>query len=238
MQFIAPEILDGVDEIILDDDESFHAIKVLRFKKGDLIKIFDGKAKYIGVIKGFVGKKVVVSDLKKVLTSKKRYKLNLYIPFIEKKDFEDIIRKATEIGVDAFFPLVTEYTQRRYILNDKEFERIKKIIISAVKQCERASIPLINKPVSLENLLKLSNKFICGMIEPDRVYTLKDVIRKNDSEINVIVGPEGGFSKREIELMGDNFFKIRLSSNILTTQTAALSLISCIMYHIENEDIF
>ncbi len=237
MQFISPVIVSIPSDIILDADESFHALKVLRFKKGDEINLFDGRFRYKGFIKDIVEGKVVVYVSKRIKNNIKKHRVNLYMPLIDRKDFEEVIRCCTEIGVDSFYPLITRYTQTNNIsrLDSKRFERI---IVSAVKQSEASSFSKVEKVVKFDELISSGKKVICGFIDVQKKIPFKKAIEEMGDEINIMVGPEGGFSDDEKKMINEKFFTVKLSDNILTSKTAAISLACLVMYHINNEDIF
>ncbi|MCX7641812.1 MAG: 16S rRNA (uracil(1498)-N(3))-methyltransferase [Elusimicrobiales bacterium] len=238
MQFISPPIDQSCSEVILDEEESFHIIKVLRFKKGDKIKIFDGYSKYTAKIKDIIDGKVIVDNIEKLPSLKKKYVINLYLPFIEKKEFESIIKQGTELGVDNFIPIVTKYTQGNLIPKKFDTSRFKNLIISSVKQSERFSIPVILQPILLNDILNMSKKFIVGWVSKNNTMLFYDILKIMNGEINIIVGPEGGFSDEEKKYIEKKFFCVNISSNILTTKTAAISILGCISYFLENENLF
>lgn len=239
MQFISPTIDDLKGEIFLDKEESFHAIRVVRHKKGDRIKIFDGISRYFATIKDIRDGVVVLSDFEKIELKPKKYVLNLFLPFIEKKDFEVILKQATELGVDNFIPLITEYTQGNFVPAKFDSSRFNKIIISAVKQSERASIPKISQPIRFSDIINLDKKFIVGFKSKNRKHqSIYDILRDMKGVINIMIGPEGGFSPYETEEIIKRFFLFNVGENILTSKTAAIALVSCLIYIIENESIF
>ncbi|MCX7905171.1 MAG: 16S rRNA (uracil(1498)-N(3))-methyltransferase [Elusimicrobiales bacterium] len=238
MQFICPPITSSCSQIMLDEEESFHAVKVLRLRKGDLIKIFDGNSRYLAKIKDILDGKVIVSDFKKLPSYKKKYIINLYLPFIDKKDFEDIVRCATELGVDNFIPVITRYTQGNFVPKNFDFYRLKKIIISSVKQCERSSIPDILEPISFNDILSLNKKFIVGWTSKIKNISFYDVVKIMSNEVNILVGPEGGFSDNEKDYIEKNFLCFNICNNILTTKTAVIAILGCVNHFFENENLF
>lgn len=239
MQFISHPVKDLNGEVFLDEEESFHAIKVLRHRRYDRIKIFDGKKRYFATIKDIQNGIVILTDLEEIKTIPKRYQINLFLPFIEKKDFELILRQATELGVDNFIPLITDYTQRCFVPCEVGFTRFNKIILSAVKQSERSSIPQILKPVRFNEVINSDKRFIVGSTTQDSSgRRIQDVLKDMDGVVNIMVGPEGGFSPYEKELISKSSFLFKIGDNILKTTTAAVALVGCVMYIIENESIF
>jgi 16S rRNA (uracil1498-N3)-methyltransferase len=246
MQFLSQNEIIKDKEFLLDENESFHLRKVLRINKGDLVKVFDGKKKWECVVVGFKDKYSILKPVKEISESNNNLFLNLYFPFIEKKHFEEVIRKGVEVGVCGFYPLVTDYTQKNFIFDIKEKkERFDEIIKSSVKQSERSFIPLIFEPMEIDKVPFNLKKFI--LMTPkaidEKLYKLLDILDfiKKEEEINIIVGPEGGFSKREIDIFSnfkDSIIPLKISYNILRVETA--SIISCasiLAVKVKNEDI-
>lgn len=238
MQFISPP-LEGLTESFLDEEESFHAVKVLRHKKGDEIKVFDGKDQYLVKIKDVKDGRVLIYDFKKILNKSKNYRINFFVPFIERKEFEEILKNLTELGVDNFIPIITEYTQKFFIPKNFQTDRLRKIVISAVKQSERDSIPNIFNPIKFNEIINFDGVFIVGWISNKHNTDIKSsLILKNT--VNILVGPEGGFSENEKKIISnsDRFVKINISPNILRVKTASIALTSCVVFLFENENIF
>lgn len=242
MQFLSTT-LNGIQEAFLDEEESYHAIKVLRHKKGDEIKVFDGKNQYLARIKDIVDSKVLIHDFKLIPSLPKNYRINLFLPFIDKKEFEDTIRHSTELGVDSFIPIITDYTQKFFVPMNFDEKRFQRVIISAVKQSERDSIPDILKPIKFSEIIGLDENFIVGWVSKHQNESnLKESLKflRNNKVVNIIIGPEGGFSEREEKMIldSDRFLKISISKNILRVKTASIAIISCIIFLLENENIF
>lgn len=239
MQFIAPP-LDNLTDAFLDEEESFHAIRVLRYKKGDEIKVFDGKKQYLAKIKDIKEGKVLICDFRNISSKTKDYNLNLFVPFVDKKEFEDILRHATELGVDNFIPIITDYTQKFFIPKRIDYDRLKKIVVSAVKQCERDSIPNLYDPIRLSDITKFEGVFLVGWLSKEDKFDLRKSFNFLKKNINVIIGPEGGFSQSEKRLFSNHelFIKINISPNVLRVKTASIALLGCIVFLLENENIF
>ncbi|MGC8866630.1 MAG: RsmE family RNA methyltransferase [Elusimicrobiales bacterium] len=238
MQFISPPLNTIPCEVMLDSGESFHALKVLRFRKNDKIKLFDGRFKYNGFIKDIIDERVIVYVTEKREDNIKKHRVNLYLPFIDKRDFEEVVRCCSEMGVDSFFPLITRYTQLDKNIRSSDINRLERIIVAAVKQSESASFSRIEKSVSFQELASSGKKVICGFIGGLKRMSIKKAIEVMGDEINIMIGPEGGFSEDEKRIIDERFFTVKLSNNILTSKTAAISLVASVMYHISNEDIF
>jgi len=230
MQFLSEKEISKDVEFFLDEDETFHLKNVLRISKGQIVKVFDGLKKWECEVIGFNNKNAILKPLKEIIENKKPY-INLYFPFIEKKFFEEIIRKGSEIGIRCFYPIITDFTQKNFIFDiNLKRDRFNEIIKSSVKQSESSFVPYLNDPITIYDLSFDLKKFILMTPHPidGNLYTISDIFNfvKILNEINVIVGPEGGFSQKEIDLFSkfkDNIIPLKISYNILRVETAAVS---------------
>ena len=209
-----------------------HAVKVLRMKQGAELIVFDGKGnEYLSQLQE-VNKKNAFINLHENINNPTESSLSIHLALgISKGDRMDFaIQKAVELGVTEITPLFTEYC----VVNLDE-KRIKKrlqhwqgIIVSACEQCGRSVIPKLNLTNSLISWSKtLSNT--CLVFEPTATSSLKSISIENN-HINLIVGPEGGFSSTEVNLLTDNkkVKTVKFGPRILRTETAAVSAITAI----------
>ena len=215
----------------LKDDEFIHAYRVLRLSKSSEITLLDGLGNaYQGKIKEINKnsiKGIIVNSISNV--GENKIPLEIGIPIIKINRFEFIIEKATELGVNKFYPILFD----RGIKKSINHLRIKKIIKSASKQCKRSRFPILCDPKTLVEFLKKTEKLILvGMINSKKKIYDYDLDFKNG--VSIIVGPEGGFSPNEIELMKKyNLNFCNLGKRILRSETAVLHMLSII-----NETIF
>lgn len=228
--FYSCEISGGICR--LDKDESAHCAKVLRHRSGDEISVIDGC--------GTLYRCRITSDNPKaveaaVLSSEENwgghdYKLHLAVCPTKNNDrYEWFAEKACEVGVDSISPVIGEHSERRIF----KTARLEKILISAAKQSLKAAVPLVSEPISVkeyiaahkddENTLKL----IAYCFEDERIprRSIKEVLDSyQGSEIIVMIGPEGDFSKAEAELALEyGFIPVHLGASRLRTETAAVT---------------
>lgn len=232
MQFITSFPVSFNKNFVLDEEESFHLKKVLRGKIGDKIKVFDGEKRWLCEIAGFEKGRVILKPLKEFEKNNPSLRINLFFPFIERKSFEYVIKTSTEAGVFSITPIITEYTQRHFIfdINDKK-ERIYDIVKSAIKQSERDSFPIINNPENINNIFNEKESFFIMSYEKihGRLFNVKDVINMAGDNINIVVGPEGGFSSNDLEFTErENIYPVKISDNVLRTET--VSIFSVILF--------
>ena len=212
--------------IHLDEEESKHCVKVLRLKEGDILHFTDGKG---ALIKGHIVEplsKTCIIKIDEVKTfPEKSPKIHIAVSPTKQADrFEWFLEKATETGVSEITPLICKRSER----SKMNMDRLNKIAISAMKQSLQYHLPKINPPLDLDkflNALSSGNKterYIAHCLE-EKSNTLKGVYKKGNDAI-VLIGPEGDFTKEEIELSTKRLFMpVSLGENRLRTETAALA---------------
>ena len=213
----------------LDKSQSHYLAKVMRIKESEVFSIFnqngEWEAKVLKISKGIVEFKTV-KQLRKKESSKE-----LWLAFSPiKSNYQNfMIQKATELGVTKFLPIIFDRTVVRKINN----ERLEKIVIEASEQSNRLNVPLIEESQNLKSFL---NSNTMDLIFTDLNSNNKkiDSSKLSDKPICVIVGPEGDFSEAEREqiLNFDGVQALKISDNILRSETAVISTISIVNYAI------
>ena len=214
--------------------EQTHYVKdVMRLKIGDKLSIFNTLGEWDAIIESYEKNGTKIKIMEK--TRNKDNEKNIWLGFspIKQSPMNFVIQKGTELGVQKFIPILSERTIVRKI----NIERLKKITLEASEQSNRVSVPEINKLESLENFLSTFPKngfLIFGDINSNQKNLKKILEKKIDGPICVLIGPEGDFSEKEkksiLEL--NQTYSISLAKNILKAETAALSAISIVNYHL------
>lgn len=232
--FYAPDIISDI--YTLSDEESKHAIKVLRLNEKDIIHLADGRG-------GFYKTEITNANPKhcevKVLEKKEEdNKRNFYLhiavaPTKNIERFEWFLEKATEIGIDEITPIECHRSERVVV----KTERANKVITSAMKQSLKAYHPQLNELTKFKEFLKSvsgfsGQKFIAHCMEYEKL-SLKNDYQYNQN-VMILIGPEGDFTPEEVALAIQNNFKpISLGSSRLRTETAALT--ACLTINLLNE---
>jgi 16S rRNA (uracil1498-N3)-methyltransferase len=207
--------------IELSNEETRH-LKALRLKTGDSVELFDGKG---NIAEGKItetGKKTKITITKTKTFQKDDLEIILWtaIPKGERADW--LIEKAVEVGVNKIVPIISRYSV--VIPKKAKIERWKRIAISASAQSKRAFIPEITEPVKFKDAIERINDaqiIICHQ-EGKNIRELKIEKKK----IILIIGPEGGFDEKELEIKAE---KIKISENILRIETAGIIGINAII---------
>lgn len=218
--FFAPDIL---SDQTLPQEESAHCIRVLRKKEGDTIYIADGKGHFFDAEIIEAHQKHCVVNIINTIDEPKPWSNNLHIAFAPTKNMDRVewfAEKATEIGIDRFSPLLCRYSERKEI----KLPRIEKILISAMKQSQKSFVPELDEMTAFADFIRQpfdGQKFIAHCY-PQEKKLLKDAYT-HGGNVLILIGPEGDFSEKEVQLALDNGFEpISLGNSRLRTETAAL----------------
>jgi len=218
--FFAPQIL---TDNTLPEEESAHCIKVLRKKEGDLILITDGLGNFFDAQIEDAHPKHCKVTILETIKQIKPWNSRIHIAFAPTKNMdrnEWFAEKATEIGIDRITPLLCRYSERREI----KLPRLQKILVSAMKQSQKAYLPELDSMTVFNDFIKQpfeGQKFIAHCY-PGEKKLLKEIYTKGENVL-ILIGPEGDFSEKEVEMALKNGFEsISLGESRLRTETAAL----------------
>ena len=215
----------------LSMEASKHLSKVLRKKDGNLIRVFDGR--------GYSCLAEVTKKTKKILevevVGDKKFipqqgiKIFLGLSVIKPDSFSFSIQKATELGVVSITPLTTERTLTKFneYSDSAKLSRWRKIAINACQQCGEDWLPKIDTIKGLKSwcsIVRTKHKIV---LYPGAKRRLSDL--NFDSSLAIAIGPEGDFTKKEIELFEENkFIPVAMGNRILRAETAVISSLSAI----------
>lgn len=208
----------------LPEEEAQHCIRVLRLQQGDEICLTDGKGFfYKALIEAVAGKRCLV-HIRETVRQEPQWNGYLHIAMAPTKNMdrtEWFAEKATEIGLNELTFLNCRFSERKVI----KTERIEKILVSAIKQSLKATLPVLNEMVDFNKFIEKDfqgQKFIAHCYEGEKPL-LRDVLRKGENAL-VLVGPEGDFSQEEVEkAVAKGFVPVSLGKSRLRTETAALA---------------
>ncbi|GHT18386.1 ribosomal RNA small subunit methyltransferase E [Bacteroidia bacterium] len=209
----------------LSEEESAHAVRVLRLKVGDAIDVIDGKGLHCKAIITLAHPRhTEFQTVEKIMTAKKRSG-NLHIAIAPTKNidrFEWFVEKATEIGISTITPLVCHFSERKVL----KPERLEKIVVAACKQSQNFYFPEIKELVAfgsfVENIFSENcQKFIAHCYEGEK--PLLQTVYRPATDTVILIGPEGDFSRQEVELAVQKcFMPVSLGNSRLRTETAGI----------------
>ena len=241
--FVSDDIANS-NEILISGDEASHMIKVLRFKEGDLFEMCDNSGSVAkAVISEVISKSSLKAKIESVMLSDKEPEVNivLFQGLSKGTKMDLVIQKATELGASEIIPVKMEYSVVK--LNDeaKKTERWQKIAFEAAKQCKRAKVPIVREPVEYNKALDIMLESDLAILpyEAQEQGSLKKILRENEDvkSVSFIIGPEGGFSPKEIALADEKgIMRVTLGKRILRTETASITVLSVLMYELGEFD--
>ena len=234
--FVYPNNIDN-KYFSLDTTESHHISNVLRLKINDNIYLIDGNGNAYNATIEKISEEKVSGKITNVLPDfgEPACKIDLAFGIIKPSRMQWAIEKSTECGVSNISPIHMD----RSIKRSFNLERYKSIIKSSAKQCARSLIPNINEPQSLSEWLEriIDMPIITFSQNCDiNIMELKDLLPSNCDKLSLVIGPEGGFSDREVSLLNNyNSIFISLGNRRLRTESAVVSSISIINQLITGE---
>lgn len=210
-------------------DELFHyIINVRRFRILQEIVLFNGDGNEYHAKIITINKKNINLEILNCLNINResQVKINLYLSFIANDKFDFAIQKSVELGVSEITPVISEYSQKLpATVFEKKLQHWQGIMISACEQCGRNSLPVIYHPILITSLPRLNNFIVADFAGENLEKVIKTLDKK--LPINILIGPEGGFSASEQKLFDTlNFIKINLGKRTFRAETAAIFLIS------------
>lgn len=216
-------------------DDQFHMDKVLRFKKGETFEAVVGDKIYeLIYINSETAK--IISYSKIQIDSKPN--INLFFAILKGDKTDFVLQKCTEIGVTNFYPMITMRTIPN--IKGKEFDKVgrwQRIVSDASKQSKSKYIPKVHHPIEISEVFKhiYRNDFSIVPYEEEKTTTIKEALDKyRGGDINIIIGPEGGFELIEIVTLNKAGVRsVSLGEKILRAETAAMVALSNVIYELE-----
>ncbi len=251
-QFFLPQGSVSGEAFFLKGPEAFHVAKVLRCRPGESLTLFDGRGRrFEGVISEIRKDGTVAGTLKREIqggAAAARSRIVLYQALLKPARWDWILEKATELGVAAFVPLLTQRTLIPESAAKAKAERSRRVILAAAKQCGRSRLPELQEAAHLRDALKscqgqglvffaweaLPGVCAASVLRPALAKEFRRS-RNEGSELtaHVFIGPEGGWADEEVELAeAEGALLFGLGPQTLRAETAALAAVSAIDYEI------
>lgn len=228
---------------IITESDFNHISNVLRMKTGDEILVScNGKSNLckIEIFSDYVKAEIIEEDYH---NTNLPIKIHLFQGLPKSDKMELIIQKAVELGVEEITPVemnrcVVKIEEKK---KKSKKERWQSIAESAAKQSKRVVIPKVNNIISYKEFLQRAEELSVLLVpyeNKDGMKATKEALKeiKSGDTVGIIIGPEGGFDEKEIELVTDKNGKtISLGSRILRTETAAIASVTMCMLYAEME---
>lgn len=230
------------DKIIIKDKDFNHIKNVLRMQVGEKLEVSSDGMIYAGEIASILDDSIIINILESKISCQEDIEITLFQGLAKGSKMDLIIQKGTEIGVKNFYAVSTHRTIVKINDEKKEKNRLDRwnaIAQEAAKQSKRTYIPEVKDIINFKEmivLLKEENIIIVPYEDEKNISigeVLKEIKGENEKKINLIIGPEGGFEKEEIEAIKDVGGSIvSLGSKILRTETAGFVASTIILYEL------
>ena len=238
--FTTPENITD-EKVILRGSDVAHVRKVLRLKRGDRIQVSDGCGNCYTVILSIVGHDTIecsINSKEDANNCESPLRISLGQGMVKGVGFDGIVRKSVELGVDKVVPVSANRCVSKLSQEDatKKMDRWQRIAIEASKQCGRSRVPDIGpKLATVKEFCFFYRESDLKLIfwEEERSIRIKNLSHKNQlKSAAILIGPEGGFSSKEVESSKKyGFQSVSLGPRLLRTDTAPLAAISILQNH-------
>ena len=230
------DIININENVIKITGKEVKHIQVLRNNIGDIITLNEYICKIIEIKRDYIVLEKISSAPK---VGEPNINITLYIAMLKNDKLDFVVQKATEIGCKKIVPFISKNTIVK--LDEKSAikrkEKLQIIADEACKQCGRTDKVTVENIITFKEVAKTIKENTCILAYENEKKSLKSTLKEigNLSDISVIIGPEGGFDRDEINLVENysNMNIVSLGSRILRAETAALNLLSIIVYEFE-----
>ena len=235
-RFYHPSPLELKQKIHLSNKVAHHAAHVLRLRTDDKIILFHNDLYDYSAVITDINKKTVEVYIDSRFENQKNptIHLRLFQSLSSSEKMDWIIQKSVELGVGSIIPM---YSKRSNIKlqgsrAEKKLSHWQQVVISACEQSGRSSLPKISLPKKIEECLNQENaNHLKLILSPKEKNNLQSINNSSVKNIDIMIGPEGGFAEEELnQAIKSHFVPIGLGPRILRTETAPLSILSILQY--------
>ncbi len=229
-------------QVIITDSRVHQIRDVLRMKIGDEIIVLDNTGMEYHVKLTDISQKAVAGEIigSRKCEAEPHTRITLYQSMLARDKFEVVLQKCTEAGVSCFVPVITERSivRKPDKITKEKLSRFENIIAEAAEQSGRGIIPSLKNPVVMNQAwAELDGYDICLVGSTLECSSLKDILRSCEThpeKIALFIGPEGGFSDGELEVLNSRGVKpFSLGKRVLRTETAGVVASAIVLYELE-----
>ncbi len=239
--FVSPSLITVEKSFRLEGEIAHQLGRVLRLGPGAQILLLDGTGKeYVAELGQFQMQKNSTSVEGRILEERiagnePKTHVTLFQSLLKGEKFDYVLQKATEIGVSAFVPVLSERVIGGGSPN--KLERWRKIVREAAEQSRRGLLPIVAEPIIFEQALKQATNEGLGLLawEDEKTLSLKKALQGSNQvqRVNLLIGPEGGYSSAEAEQARQaGVISVSLGPRILRAETAGPTATALILYEL------
>jgi len=219
--------------IALPESAATHLVRVLRLREGDACVLFNGDGHDYAATLAVAGKREVVAEVSAatLLANESPLRITLLQGVARGEKMDLILQKATELGVAAIVPVNSERSEVK-LDAERAVKRVahwRSVVVSACEQSGRATIPDVAAPVGLAEAARAIDAAMKLTLDPEGEHALASLAAPSPLSACIAIGPEGGWSSRDRELLrAAGFSGLRLGPRVLRTETAGLAAIAAL----------
>lgn len=218
------------------DENDLKHFQVLRIKENEIIDCIDQENNLIKVLIEKINPiKTKILQIDKNVLTNKPYDITCFLGVIKKQNFELALVKLSELNIKKIVPVYFDFSQRNLNLN---YQRLDTLVKESQKQCNRLEKLIVDSPINFNEMVKKLESFDKNFIAYEHQNLSEWNKIKNNNElknISYIIGPEGGFSNKEITELKNKCVFLKLTNTILKTETASIYLASILIERFLNE---
>ena len=221
-------------KIVLPESAAAHLVRVLRLREGDECVLFNGDGHDYAARIVAAGKREVVAQVLSAspVGNESPLRITLIQGVARGEKMDLILQKATELGVAGFIPVLAERTEVKLDAErtGKRMAHWRSVIVSACEQSGRARVPELTQPLALGQIAtEVRDDAVRFTLDPVGELTLATLATPTVRPVVIAIGPEGGWSPRDREILRvAGFSGLRLGPRVLRTETAGLAAIAAL----------
>lgn len=220
-------------ELALPEAAGNHIVRVLRLKTGDVFNLFNGDGNDYPAEITAIDKKGAKARILSchAVNNESPLRIHLLQSIARGEKMDWILQKATELGVSAFTPMVSDRTEVKLDneRSDRKLSHWQGVIRSACEQSGRAILPEVSPPISINQMNGAVKREQAYYLDPEAMEGINGLDPDRTVGLTLAIGPEGGFSERDIRLLQTAGFKgLKVGPRILRTETAGIAAIAAL----------
>jgi 16S rRNA (uracil1498-N3)-methyltransferase len=234
-RFFAPPERWGQGQVVLDREETHHLGRVLRLMVGARVLVCDGRGRAAAAVVQALGSDEAILSLEEEVSvlAESPLGVTLGLALAKGEALEQVVRQATEMGMQRLIPFVSAYSEKVSPERAKRrLARWQRLAQESLKSCQRLYLPEISPVQDFPAILQGPEevKFLCYEVE--RGGGLQSHLnRSRPAGVRIIIGPEGGFTPVEVDKARDAGFQVvSLGPRRLRVETAALAALAILQY--------
>ncbi len=219
--------------VALPESAAAHLTRVLRLREGDACVLFNGDGRDYAATLASVSKREVAAEVSAAapVASESPLRIVLLQGMTRGEKMDLILQKATELGVAAVVPVNSERSEVKLDADrvEKRVAHWRSVVVSACEQSGRATVPEVAAPVALADAARSADAALKLTLDPEGEHALSALSAPSPASVAIAIGPEGGWSPRDRELLrAAGFAGLKLGPRVLRTETAGLAAIAAL----------